>query len=52
MFCTKTCYISGACLEAIQNSIDEQDNIFNLSLDSTSVVRCSIHTCLLFAKKN
>ena len=32
-----------------KNSIDEQDNIFHLSLDSTSVVWCSTHTCLLFA---
>ena len=32
-----------------KNFKDEQDNIFNLSLDSTSVVQCS---CLLFAKKN
>ena len=32
-----------------KNFKDKQDNIFNLSLDSTSVVQCS---CLLFAKKN
>jgi len=49
IFCTKTCYISEDCLEAIQNPHRRTRQPI---LYSTSVVQCSTHTCLLFAKTN